>query len=205
MRHTAGRLNRVWLTIIGLILLMGAGTAAAIGLGLFEGLALRGFEAPDADQPILALPAEGDTVAIALILLGVILGTLAILWLLAQVPRKHGASTLKLQDPDNSGLTTLKPTLLEAAISDRVGGLADVTAVRTVLRGSSRTPDVTLRVTTTSHADIPEVVAEVEQRVIHDLRLTLGREPASVGIEVDVRADPKRDSSVTVEASQVNA
>lgn len=207
MRHTAGRLNRVWLTIIGLIILLSAGTTAAIGLGLLEGRTVGGLKAPSRDQPILNLPdnpAPTNTIATVLIVAGLIIGLLCVLWLLAQVPRKHGASDLKLQDPDNQGLTIMKPSLLEDAISDRVEELEDITQATTILRGSSRAPDITIRITTTSHADLPQVVADVEHRINNDLNLTLGRGPASLGIAIDVKADPKKDSSVTVEQASAH-
>jgi hypothetical protein len=207
MRHTAGRLNRVWLTIIGLILLLGAGTTAAIGLGLLEGRTVAGLRAPSRDQPILNLsddPTTINTIATVLIVAGIIIGLFCILWLLAQVPRKHGASDLKLQDPDNRGLTIMKPGLLEDAISDRVEELEDITKATTILRGSSRTPDITVRITTTSHADLPQVVADVEHRINNDLNLTLGTGPASLGIAIDVKADPKKDSSVTLQPSSAH-
>ena len=208
MRHTAGRLNRVWLTIIGLILALGGGVTAAIGLGLFEGLTVAGLRAPDRDRPILEIPndpATANTLATSLVVVGAVLGILSILWLLAQVPRKHGASTVKLQDPDNRGLTRLKPTVLEDAISDRVEELEDVTSARTVIRGSSRTPDITLRITTASNAAIPNVISDVEDRVMNDMRRTFGTEPASLGIELDVKATRKRDNSVTLDASRIQA
>lgn len=207
MRHTAGRLNRVWLTITGLILILGAGITAAIGLGLLEGHTVAGFRAPDRDQPILDLPddpATTTTIATVLVVAGIILGLFCVLWLLAQVPRKHGASDLKLQDPENRGLTVMKPGLLEDAISDRVEELEDISKATTIIRGSFRAPDITVRITTTSHADLPSVVADVEHRIKHDLRLTLGREPASLGVAIDVKDEPKKESSVTLRASSAH-
>ncbi|WP_394249039.1 Asp23/Gls24 family envelope stress response protein [Arthrobacter pityocampae] len=205
MRHTAGRLNRAWLIITGSILLAGGALAVATGLGLLEGRSLSGLRAPGRDQPVLA-PAAGDQVlAGALLAAGLVLGILAVLWLLAQVPRKHGASTVKLEDPDGKGLTLVEPALLEDAISARIEELDDVTGARTVIRGSSRTPDITVRATTTCDAAIPYVVADIEQRIRHDFRASLGQEPASLAIEVDVRAAPKRQSSVTVEAVALDA
>ncbi|WP_434995193.1 hypothetical protein [Arthrobacter sp. Ld5] len=205
MRHTAGRLNRVWLIITGSILLAGGALATAIGLGLLEGLTLAGARAPERDQPVLVASAGDPILAGVLTGAGAILGILAVLWLLAQVPRKHGASTLKLEDPDRRGLTVLEPALLEDAISGRVGELHDVTGARTVVRGSTRTPDITVRATTTCQADIPSVVGDIEQRIRQDLRASLGREPASLAIEIDVRAAPKKQSSVTVDAMTVDA
>ncbi|MHA7210434.1 alkaline shock response membrane anchor protein AmaP [Arthrobacter sp. MDT1-65] len=208
MRYTAGRLNRVWLTITGIILLGGGALATAIGLGVLDGAlpgALSGLRAPDRDQPVLLLTGGDPVLAGVLTAAGTVLGILAVLWLLAQVPRKRGASTLKLEDPDGRGLTVLRPTLLEDAISSRVGELDDVTGAKTVVRGSSRTPDVTVRVVTTCHADIPRVLRDVEERIRHDLRETLGREPAALAIGVDVRADPKKDGSVTLEGVPLRA
>lgn len=205
MRHTPGRLNRVWLTIIGIILLVGGGLATSIGLGLLEGVAVGGLRAPASDQPVLVLTARTQLLPVALIGAGVVVGIFAVLWLLAQIPRKHGASTLKIEDPDSRGLTVLKPTLLEGAISDRVAELHDVTGARTVVRGSSRTPDITVRVTASAHADIPSVLADVEQRVTSDVRDALGQQPAALAIEVDIRTDPKKDTSVTFSADALSA
>ncbi|WP_422391921.1 hypothetical protein [Arthrobacter sp. N1] len=208
MRHTAARLNRVWLAIIGLILTLGAGAAATIGLGFLDRRSLAGIQAPDRAQPILGLPddpATATTLATILVVGGAIMGVLCLLWLLAQIPRKHGASAIKLQDPDNKGLTVMKPSLLENAISGRVQELEDVTGATTIIRGSSRAPDIAMRITTTSHADIPTIVGDVEQRINHDLRLTLGREPASLTIAIDVTADPKKDDSVTLQPALAHA
>ncbi|MDQ0734854.1 alkaline shock response membrane anchor protein AmaP [Arthrobacter agilis] len=205
MRHTAGRLNRVWLTIIGVILFTAGALATAIGFGLLQVPAVGDLRAPASDQPVLTLTAPTDVLSIALIAGGAMLGILALLWLLAQVPRKHGASTLKIEDPDTKGLTVLKPTLLEDAISDRVAELDDVTGARTVVRGSSRTPDITVRVTASSHADIPSVLADVEHRITNDVRDALGQRPAALAIEVDIRTEPKKDTSVTFRADALSA
>ncbi|MEG9248465.1 alkaline shock response membrane anchor protein AmaP [Arthrobacter sp. Soc17.1.1.1] len=205
MRYTAGRLNRVWLTIIGIILLGGGAMATGIGLGVLDGAALYGLRAPGQDQPVLLLAGDDPVLAGVLTAVGTILGLLAVLWLLAQVPRKRGASTLKLEDPDGRGLTVLRPTLLEDAISSRVEELDDVTGAKAVVRGSSRTPDITIRVITTCHADIPRVVRDVEERIRHDLQETLGQEPAALAIGVDVRADSKKDGTVTLEAVPLRA
>ncbi|WP_157365876.1 hypothetical protein [Arthrobacter sp. Leaf234] len=190
-----------------MILVLGAGVTAAIGLGLLEGRTVAGIRAPERDQPILNLnhePATTTTIAAVLVIAGIIIGILCVLWLLAQVPRKHGASDLKLQDPDNRGLTVLKPGLLEDAISDRVEELEDVTGATTIIRGSSRAPDITVRITTTSHADLPRVIADVEHRITNDLNLTLGRGPASLGIAIEVKADPKNDDTVTFQPSSAH-
>ena len=205
MRYTAGRLNRVWLIITGGILLTGGALAAAIGLGLLEGLTLAGRRAPGRDQPVLESSAGDQVLAGILVAAGLTLGILAVLWLLAQIPRKHGASTVNLADPDGRGLTLLAPALLEGAISARVGELDDVTGARTVIRGSSRTPEITVRVVTTCEGDIPSVVGGIEQRIRRDLHASLGREPASLAIEIDVRAAPKKQNSVTVGATAIEA
>lgn len=205
MRYTAGRLNRVWLTIIGIILLGGGAMATGIGLGVLDGAALYGLRAPGQDQPVLLLAGDDPVLAGVLTAVGTTLGLLAVLWLLAQVPRKRGASTLKLEDPDGRGLTVLRPTLLEDAISSRVEELDDVTGAKAVVRGSSRTPDITIRVITTCHADIPRVVRDVEERIRHDLHETLGQEPAALAIGVDVRTDSKKDGTVTLEAVPLRA
>lgn len=205
MRYTAGRLNRVWLTIIGIILLGGGAMATGIGLGVLDGATLYGLRAPGQDQPVLLLAGDDPVLAGVLTAVGTTLGLLAVLWLLAQVPRKRGASTLKLEDPDGRGLTVLRPTLLEDAISSRVEELDDVTGAKAVVRGSSRTPDITIRVITTCHADIPRVVRDVEERIRHDLHETLGQEPAALAIGVDVRTDSKKDGTVTLEAVPLRA
>lgn len=205
MRYTAGRVNRVWLIITGGILLIGGALATAIGLGLLEESTVGGLRAPGRDEPVLVPSAGDQMLAGVLVAAGLGLGILAVLWLLAQVPRKHGASTVKLEDPDSKGLTLVDPALLEGAISDRVGELDAVTGARTVVRGSSRTPDITVRATTTCQADIPSVVGDIEQRIRQDLRTSLGREPASLAIEIDVTAAPKKQGSVTVGAMAVDA
>lgn len=205
MRYTAGRLNRAWLIITGSVLLLGGGLAVATGLGVLEGRSLAGLRSPGPEQPVLVPPAGDQVLAGVLLAAGLVLGVLAVLWLLAQVPRKHGASTVKLEDPDSKGLTLVEPVLLEDAMSARLEELDDVTGARTVLRGSSRTPDITVRATTTCRAAIPYVVADIEQRITHDLRVSLGQEPASLAIEIDVRATPKKQSSVTVDAVALDA
>lgn len=148
MRQLAGRLNRVWLAVTGVVLfLVGvAGLLATTGaLGQLLTAAGARISGPVAGTPILGQdPGRllGQTLAAVVVaVIGVILGLLGLAWLLAQIPRANAAREFRLHDDAITGLTVCDPRILAAAVEDDISACAGVNDASAVLRGTARPPN----------------------------------------------------------------
>lgn len=126
MRQHAAGLNRAWLTVIGIVVTLSGVVAASIALCLI-GPAVTATRAPVTALPVsdpVVDPGVGgfldqQPVVVAVGVAGLVLGLLAVAWLLAQVPRTNAAKPYRLHDDATRGLTVCAPNVLtEAGESD---------------------------------------------------------------------------------------
>ena len=125
MRQLAGGLNRGWLAVIGIVLLIVgvAGTLATTGvLGQLIAAAGVRWSGPAGGSPVVDDGAAGllaqPVAVVALAVLGVILGVLGLAWLLAQIPRTNAAQPYRLHDDAVTGLTVCSPDVLATAVAE---------------------------------------------------------------------------------------
>jgi hypothetical protein len=165
MSRRANVINRVVLTVLGLLLL------AAGGLGL--ALSVGAFGAWRATYPVL--PQEVSTFlderpwfwwVIAGVLL--LIAVLALLWLLAQFKTDRTTRLDRTTDA-REGYTTLHASALTNAVEDEARGITGVTSVSANVR-EHRGPRVFLRVELADTADIGEVRTRLENEVVAHLR-----------------------------------
>ena len=116
MRQTAGTLNRTWLAILG-ILALAAGTALLLQSNgtLHALLNTARFWESVVTGDLHAFFAQPWVVAVILII-GVIIGVLGLLWIIAQIPRKNRAAAYRLHDDGSQGFTLCDSSVLAAAV-----------------------------------------------------------------------------------------
>lgn len=202
MRHSAGRLNRTWLAIIGLILAL-AGTAwLMVATGILDTLLPAGLRSPEASAPpVAADPASlgsNQTVHGILIGAGVVLVLLALAWLAAQVPKRHQAGRYRIQQDASTGLTTLQPDVLQNAVNTEIESIPDVLHANSVLRGSASSPDLTIKVTLSSRADTQQVLTAIRKEAVEHFTTSLGAPLSRLAVEVDMETRTRKSSTVTL-------
>ncbi|MGZ4588434.1 MAG: alkaline shock response membrane anchor protein AmaP [Mycobacteriaceae bacterium] len=179
MSSRANAINRVVLTVLGLLLL------AAGGLGLT--LSVGAFGAWRATYPVLARgvstfpdgrPWFWWAVTGALLLIAV----LALLWLLTQF---ETGRTTRLNRTTNArdGSTTLHASAFTHAVENEALGVTGVTGVSANVH-DHRGQRVFLRVELADSADIAEVRARLENEVVAHLREAAGDPDFPVTIEL---------------------
>ncbi|WP_298252109.1 hypothetical protein [uncultured Arthrobacter sp.] len=206
MRETAGKLNRGWLTIIGILaLLLGvvgillasgaaAGIASATGTG-FEPAGPGETALPENAQSIFAPPVA----AVILSVVAVVVGLLALAWLLAQLPKLHQAGTFRLNSGDNAdGMTSCEPDVLSDAVEADVEQLDGVQAASALLRGSASQPDLTLDVGIDPRADVRAVIEQIHSSVVPDFETAVGVPLSRNAVLINVSNRPARDKAAVV-------
>lgn len=205
MRDTAGRLNRTWLAIIGLLVLL----LGAVGLLLASGAAATVTNSLNARftpaQPTDSVVPAGlrdvfgtEAAPLVLTALAVVVGFLALLWLLAQVPRRHPARTFRLHSDDGAtGYTRCEPKVLSEAVENHVLRLPGVTGADALLRGSATEPDLNLTVRVDDRADLQALLHLVHTEVAADLETALESPLRSLAVLITV-GNRQRDDKTAV-------
>lgn len=205
MRQFATGLNRTWLAVLGIVLLLAGLAGTAIGTGLMARLvngAGSSTTGPQPTDPTLS-PAVRDLFAnpgavLAVGLVGLLLAVGGLAWLLAQVPRTNAAAPLRLHDDAARGLTTIGPAVLTDAVSDDLRSLPGLTDADAVLRGTAIEPELTLRLTANDQADIQTLLGMVHDVAVANLRTAMGVPLRRLAIQVDVSPKRRSADSVTI-------
>jgi hypothetical protein len=193
MRQTASRLNRTWLTILGVLLLL-VGAAGVLLSTAQAGPLLRsagaGWTPPQPDRHLFgSATANALTltwVVLLAALVAVVVGLLGLLWLLAQIPRSNQAKPFRLHDDARTGLTRVDAGVLTRAVEAQVKGLPGVSGASAVLRGSASQPDLTLRVTAEERTDVAALLERLHRQVAADLGEALDTRLHRLGVQVEV-------------------
>lgn len=186
MRQNAGTLNRIWLAILG-ILCLAAGTALLLQTNgtlqtlLSTAAAWQSVVAGDL-QAFLAQP----WVAATVLILGVIIGVLGLLWIIAQIPRRNRAGAYRLHDDGSQGFTLCDPSVLAAAVEKQINSLPGVVTSAALLRGTAMAPDLTLKVTVNDRADIRDVIHRIRTTTLPELSSALEVPLQSSRLQIDV-------------------
>lgn len=193
MRQTAARLNRAWLTVIGLLLLLTGVAVIVIGAGLLQPLArVLGLTAnrPTPGNRLFGAATSSTLdltwVAVVLAVAGVILALLGLAWLLAQILRINEAKPFRLHGSAADGLTRCAPGVLTDAVEAQIKALPDVSDASAVLRGTVARPDLTVKVTASERADIPQLLGSLQNRVAGDVGGALDTQLRRLGVQIEV-------------------
>jgi len=205
MRQTAARLNRAWLTVLGILLLVAGLAGLLISTGLLVpaaravGLAVTRPGPTDKLFGAATASAFGLTwVVLVTAIVAVIVALLGLAWLIAQVPRSNEAKPFRLHDDAGTGLTRCEPGVLTDAVEEQIKALPGVNNASAVLRGSSSAPDLTVKVTASERADLTRLLTSIQNTVAADLAGALDTKLNRLGVQVEVDSAKKHAGSITV-------
>ncbi len=189
MSRHSNVVNRVVLTVLGLLLL----TAGGLGLAL----AVGAFGESRADNPVLpeevrTFPDERPWFWWAVVGGLVLIAVLALLWLLSQL-KTDRTTRLDLTTNARDGYTTLHASALTKAVEDEALGIPGVTGVSASVR-EHRAKHLFLRVELADSADIDEVRTRLENEVVAHLREGVGvpRFPVTIELRPGASETPQR-------------
>ncbi|MBA9007627.1 alkaline shock response membrane anchor protein AmaP [Thermomonospora cellulosilytica] len=171
MNRSAAGLNRIGLTIVGLLLLAGGGAALARALGVWGQGAAR---EPLLTDGLRTLPDTYGWFWYAVAVGAVLVTLLALAWLLAQ-SRSEKLGGLSLDDR-SGGSTKVSAAALTSAVEEDVAAHPGVEKARARLLGSRRHPRLVMTVAYGVRADPAELRGEVVPAAVARLRNALDRE-----------------------------
>lgn len=205
MRQTASGLNRGWLAVIGLVLLLLGVAGVFISTGLWVSLTAAaglGLDRPTASSHIIGSQTTSffgiSAVAVGVAALGVILGVLGLAWLLAQIPRTNAARAFRLHDDATSGLTIVEPGVLTDAVEHDVQNLPGVNHVSAVLRGTASAPELTVKVTANDRTDIQQLLGSIRRDVVANLTTAMDAPLKRLGVQIDIGGTRRSTDHVTL-------
>ncbi|KQN94799.1 hypothetical protein [Arthrobacter sp. Leaf69] len=186
MRQTAGTLNRTWLAILG-ILALAAGAALLLQSNgtLHALLNTARFWEFVVTGDLHAFFAQPWVVAVILII-GVIMGVLGLLWIIAQIPRKNRAAAYRLHDDGSQGFTLCDSSVLATAVESRINNLPGVVTSAALLRGTARAADLSLRVTVNDRADVQDLIHRIQTSTLPELSSALEAPLQRSQLQIDV-------------------
>ncbi len=198
MRQFATGLNRTWLAVIGVFLLLGGLGATAVGTDLLASVTSSG---PAKGDRLIGAGAAavfaGTGAVVGVLLVALVIALLGLGWLIAQVPRTNAASVFRLEDDAMTGLTSVSPSVLTDAVSAQLATLPGVTAADAVLRGTADQPELTVRLTANDRTDVPALLRRVRTGPVGDLATAMGAPLTRLAIQVDISAERRSSDSVT--------
>lgn len=205
MRQTASRLNRTWLTILGVLLLVAGAAGILLSVGraapLLQATGI-GWAPPQPDRHLVgsaSASAFGQSwVVLLTAAVAVIVALLGLAWLLAQIPRSNAARPFRLHDDPRTGLTRVDSDVLTQAVEAQVKSLPGVTGASAVIRGTAARPDLTLRVTAADRTDVAGLLARIHDQVAADLGDALDTRLARLGVQVEISTTKSGTDHITV-------
>lgn len=196
MRQNAGTLNRTWLTILGILVLAGGAALLLQSSGTLQSLAKT---APSGDNIVTGDLHEvfAPSWMVGLILvIGLLLGVLGLLWMIAQIPRKNTAGTYRLHGDASQGFTFCDPSVLATAVETQTNTLPGVVSSSALLRGTAKAPDLTLKVIVNDRTDIQDFIRSIQTSTLPDLSRALEAPLQRCRLQIEVSG--KTQSTGTV-------
>jgi hypothetical protein len=146
------RLNRTVLALLGLLCLAAGGVVMLIGTGLLGDLPPVPADAPLL-PPGLVLPGWGPSAVAAV---AVIIGLLALRWLITQTIRRPASSNWQLSPDTTTGTTHIDSDAAVRPLADEIEDYPGVRSATASLTGPRQHPHLYLRVSADDRADISE-------------------------------------------------
>ncbi len=194
MRQYAGKLNRGWLSVLGVLLLLGGLYVVLASYGVLLGPEKGSWVDADRVGAIL----ERTVVVVAVALLGVVIGLLALAWIIAQAPRVHRARPFRFHDDPALGLTLCSPEILSTAIVEDIKRLPSVMSAGSVLRGTAAAPELTMTVGVDDRADFSRLMQGIRSEVVENFTKSMGTPPFNLAVRLDVEPGKRSNDSVTL-------
>lgn len=180
---TTARLDRFLLTLLGLLLTSVGVLGLLVGFGVF-GSQLR--TKPVFDNDISRyLGDNGAWLWPVIAVVGLLLGYLALRWLLAQL-QPTGVGDLELEPGSTTGHTDLVGAAVTDAVRDEISSYRGVAGTSARLIGDGQDPHLQLRVQLDSRADVATVRQQIESMAIAHARQALDRPELPVRLDLVV-------------------
>ena len=205
MRQTAARLNRAWLTVAGILLILVGlgmllvGSGQLTRVGRWVGL---GLDRPTDSSRLLPTGAASafamTWVVLLVALAGLVVALLGLAWLVAQLPRSNEAKPYRLHDDVTTGLTRCAPSVLTDGVEAQVKRIPGVHNASAVLRGTAQRPDLTMRVTASDRTDLTRLLGILQNKVAADLGTALDTQVNRLGVQFEVDSAKTRTDKITV-------
>lgn len=183
MSPVSSRVNRTLLTLLGLVLLVGAALGLALSFGAFgSGRASRPVLDPEISQfandnagwfwPLVAA-------------VTVLLGLLALRWLLSQLSSDK-VGEIDLERDRTRGSTRVSSRAVTDAVTDDLESQRGVQGARAKFRGDEKEPDLDLTVSVDDTADLGAVRERIETTTVAHARQALSRPDMAVHLTVEL-------------------
>ena len=147
------RLNRTVLALLGLFCLAAGGVVLLAGTGLLGGVLPVPADVPLL-PPGLVIPGWGPS---AIAAVAVVIGLLALRWLIAQMIRWPASSNWQLSPDTTTGTTHINSDAAVRPLADEIEDYPGVRSATASLTGPHQHPHLYLRVSADDHADISEL------------------------------------------------
>lgn len=189
--------NRVLLSILGLVLLLGGGWWILVILELPHRF---GVWQPDPRGPVASLPelASGPVGAGVLVALGILLIAIGAWLALRQIPTRGAPRSFGYAGGQAHGATSVDTSALASAIADDANALAGVNGAKAILHGAAVRPELLLEVVIDHRGSIPEALAEIERTVLRNAEHAIGTPLAHVGVRVRTGENTTSNKEVVV-------
>jgi hypothetical protein len=183
------RLNRVVLTMVGLVLSVSAVGGLALGMGAFGAQdARRSLLEPEVSGYVDRTPWFWWGVAVGCVIVVV----LALSWMLAQV-RTDRIRRVELAAGDPDRATVVHAGAVTEAVEQEVGSYVGVTSASARLRGL-RARRLDLIVGVSPAADLTELSDRLQQQTAVNLRRVLDTQDLPVHVQLKPAPEPARGS-----------
>lgn len=189
---TTPRLDRFLVLLFGVLLTAAGVLALLVGLGVF-GARLR-------DQSVLDnvvsdfVGRNGQWLWPVLALVGLLLGLLALRWLIKQLT-PTAVRDLQLEPAATDGHTDLSGSALTSAVSQEIRGYRGVTGASARLTGEQTDPQLVLRVQLDRRADVAAVRDRISERAIAHARQAL--DDPQLPVQLDLVVTDKQAARVS--------
>jgi len=189
---TTARLDRFLLLLLGLLLSAAGVLGLLVGFGVF-GSRLR--NKPVFDNFIGAFFGDhGQWLWPVIALVGLLLGWLALRWLLAQL-RPTGVRDVQLEPRSTTGRTDLVGAAVTDAVTEEVGSYRGVAGARARLSGDELEPELRLRVQLDARADVAALRQRIETGAVAHARQAL--DDPRLPVRLDLVVTEKRAARVS--------
>ncbi|WP_329522115.1 alkaline shock response membrane anchor protein AmaP [Spirillospora sp. NBC_01491] len=192
MDRRAARLNRIALTVLGLVLLGAGGAALARALGAWGG--------GRASEPLLTgqvrrFAADQGWFWPLLAAIAVVLTLFGLYWLVAQ-GRSHRLPGLNLAPDDADGKTRLSAGAITNVVQDEIEEYPGVNGARARLMGTADRPRLRLNVSYSHRADLAALRTRIGEEAVP--RLCAALEHDSLPTVVRLRLVPAKENRTVV-------
>ncbi|WP_040837186.1 hypothetical protein [Nocardia brevicatena] len=182
------RLNRALLAVLGVALMAAGGLAVAAHFDRLPWV--------DADSTLVpGTAAPPDWVLWVVVAGAVVLGLLCLRWLLAQVFRMPKPQWWRMETEGSAGKTMLSSATAASPVVADIEAMPEIRAAAAWLSGPLTAPELDLRVTVESDADIGELRRRILDEAVARLRCALEVDEIAVRLELRI-ADAGRRARV---------